>query len=553
MKRVQAEEVRVQHFRSALQNPNGRSSSSTRSYGEMILDANRTDPGVFERAFDVCVVGSGPAGTSLARKLASRGHDVVLMEGGDLDITFDSQELYEGEVIGMPYNPMDVARLRYLGGCSNHWGGRCRAQDPFDYEAVSYYPLSGWPITWNDLEAYATETESILDIPSADTVPDRPVDGAESELLYPGFRFSNPLTLFGTKYRGELEASDRITLALNSNLVDLRVNEDGSAVVGAVFKSYRPEDPGFTVRARAYCICLGALENPRAFLNANTQIPSGLGNQNGLVGRYFCEHPTYLVGEVLFEKNVPPKVGYVPTRDLIRRNECLNFNLLVNTHIRRLVTETQRTLACSSDFMTRLAAKVLGRPFNCDVGGLDAYFEGLRMQTDKVGEIGCIAEQALNPESRVLLADETDRFGLRRLALDWRLSPMDLTTYRTSIRTVGEFYARAGIGRVKVADWLLEENPTPPDWGTAGHQVIAHHQMCTTRMSENPREGVVDANCRVHAINNLYVGGSSVFATAGHTNPTYNIVELALRLGDHISEEIDLGHLTAVTPATLVQ
>jgi choline dehydrogenase-like flavoprotein len=60
------------------------------------------------------------------------------------------------------------------------------------------------------------------------------------------------------------------------------------------------------------------------------------------------------------------------------------------------------------------------------------------------------------------------------------------------------------------------------------------HQMGTTRMSDNPATGVVDRNCRVHAVENLYIGGSSVFASVGVSNPTYTIVKLALRLGDHL-------------------
>lgn len=519
----------------------------------MILDANTQDISFFERVFDVCVVGSGPAGMSLARKLASRGYEVALMEGGDFDLSIESQELYEGDIVGMDYHPLDVVRLRAVGGCSGHWGGRCRPQDPFDYEPLPYHKLSGWPIGYDDLSPYAAETEEILDIPAADATPDVPVEGSEGTLIYPGFRHSMPPTHLGKKYREELSRSDKIVLTVNANLVDIRVNEAGTAVVGAVFKSYRPEDAGFSVRARAYCICLGAMENPRALLNANTQIPTGLGNQHDLVGRYFCEHPTYVVAEVIFEGSVPPKQPYVPTPELILSRQCLNFNTLVNTEVLDFMTEAKRTVACSTDFMTRLAEQVLGRPFNCDTGGLGAYFRGLRAQEGQKGDIGCIAEQALNPDSRVYLAEDTDRFGLRKLVLDWRLSDLDFHTYRVSVHTMGEYFARNGIGRVKMADWLMEENPTLPDLYDPAHQVVAFHQMCTTRMSANPMEGVVDADCRVHGLANLYMGGSSVYATAGHTNPTYNIVELALRLGDHLAEKIQNGQFVGLTEASVMQ
>ena len=60
--------------------------------------------------------------------------------------------------------------------------------------------------------------------------------------------------------------------------------------------------------------------------------------------------------------------------------------------------------------------------------------------------------------------------------------------------------------------------------------------MGTTRMNRDPTKGVVDENCRVHSLANLYVAGSSVFPTGGVANPTLTIVTLALRLADHIKE-----------------
>ncbi len=501
----------------------------------MILDANIPERDGLERMFDVCIIGSGPAGISAARKLAANGLDVALMEGGGLDISAESQELYEGEIIGLDYYDPTTTRLRYFGGTSNHWGGRSRALDPYDFEARAYHPLSGWPITAADLAPYVAETDDILDLPPASALPDRPVDGAEAELKTIRFRMSPP-TRFNGKYHGEIAASERIRLVLNANLVDLRVTEAGHAITGAVFRSYAPEDQGFTIRARAYCLCLGGMENPRALLNADSQIPGGIGNGHDLVGRYFSEHPTYNVGQVMFEDAVPPSTGFAPTAELMAREEILNFNLLMPTRGMDFLTEAQRSAACSTGFTRRLAERILGRPFNCEIGGLGEYFEQRGAEDYQLAPIGTIIEQALNPDSRVILTGETDRFGLRMLALDWRLSPLDYHTLRGSAAALGQHFARAGIGRVQVAEWLLEEDPVPPELGSPGSEVALHHHMATTRMSADPREGVVDADCRVHGIENLYIGGCSVFATCGHANPTYTIVQLALRLGDHLSD-----------------
>lgn len=502
----------------------------------MILDANTVDRGFFDRRFDVCIVGSGPAGISAARKLAAQGYEVALMEGGGFEISYDSQELYEGEVIGLDYYDTDTTRLRYFGGSSNHWQGRCRPLDAHDFDAHAHHPMSGWPITIADLDPYVAETDEILDLPPAETLPDAPVKGAEDFLRAIRFRMSPP-TRFNEKYRAEISASDRITLVINANLVDLRVTEAGEAITHVVFKSYRPEDRGFSVQAKLYCLCLGGLENPRALLNADSQIPGGIGNRHDLVGRYFNEHPTYNVGQLLFERSVPPTTGFAPTPALMARDQILNFDVLMITRGMDFATEAKRSVACSADFMRDLAERVLGRPFNCAMGGLGAYFDNRMAEDYRSAPVGAIIEQALNPDSRVLLTGETDRFGLRRLALDWRLHALDYRTLRGAGMALGQHCAAQGIGRLQMAEWLLDADPTPPRLGESTlSEVALHHHMCTTRMSANPREGVVDADCRVHGVENLYIGGCSVFATGGHANPTYSIVQLALRLGDHLGQ-----------------
>mgnify|MGYP006385050879 CR=1 FL=1 len=96
----------------------------------MIFDAQDMDRSLFDRTFDVCVVGSGPAGMTLARTLAASGFQVALMEGGGLDFTEESQDLYLGRVTGLDNEELDVSRLRFFGGSSNHWYGRTR---PLEY------------------------------------------------------------------------------------------------------------------------------------------------------------------------------------------------------------------------------------------------------------------------------------------------------------------------------------------------------------------------------------------------------------------------------------
>ena len=186
-----------------------------------------------------------------------------------------------------------------------------------------------------------------------------------------------------------------------------------------------------------------------------------------------------------------------------------------------------------------MAERLLGRPARCRWGGVEEFLARRWPDSHPTGWVWIATEQALNPDSRVMLGDDRDAFGLRRIRFDWQLTELDYHTMQTAVLALGEHFAEADIGRIRIHDWLLAEDPEMPDGVDivhGGEWNGGYHQMCTTRMADDPREGVVDRDCRVHGTANLYVGGSSVFGTPSYCNPTYTIVQLALRLGDHLAE-----------------
>lgn len=500
----------------------------------MIVDFSSQAESIARGQFDACIVGSGPAGITLARKLAASGLSVALMEGGSLDYEQRSQDLYAGDIVGRDYHPLDSTRLRFFGGSSNHWGGLCRALEPWDFEAKRDLPGSGWPISRADLDPYAAEADGIVSIPGA--YEDKTDQFAGDDFRVIRFRHSPP-TRFGETFREEIRASDRITLVLNANLVDLDLDDSLGTVTGARFKSYAPGDPGILVNARVYCLCMGGLENPRFLLNATRQLPQGIGNETDLVGRGFCEHPAYTVGKVLFEDEVPTPREYDPTPEFLARQQSANFHLFLQTRARNLTKELVRSVICTTDFGARLARAVLDRGLNCDAGGLGTYFR-LREQDTSVGALSLIIEQTVDPDSRVTLSQQRDMFGHRRIALDWRLNDQDAHTIREACLGIAGGFAETGTGRVQLNDWVTAEDIEPPQLGSGNGEVALHHHLCTTRMNADPALGVVNGDCRVHSVSNLYIGGSSVFASAGYANPTYTIVQLALRLGDHLSRTL---------------
>jgi choline dehydrogenase-like flavoprotein len=139
------------------------------------------------------------------------------------------------------------------------------------------------------------------------------------------------------------------------------------------------------------------------------------------------------------------------------------------------------------------------------------------------------AEQAPNPDSRVTLGTRRDRFGLPIVQVDWRPTASDRASIRASQKAVDKALGAAGLGRVEFM--LGDEHPPTLMEGN-------FHHLGATRMHTDPAKGVVDPDCRVHGVRNLYVAGSSVFPTYGCSNPTLTVVALALRLADHLKKQL---------------
>lgn len=490
----------------------------------MILDAEeRGDDWFTDRIFDVCIVGGGPAGITVARQLAQAGWAVGLFEGGGLEYSHTSQELYEGSVIGQEYYDLTATRLRYLGGTSGHWAGWCYELEDIDFRSIDGRPHSGWPISSADLYPYRDQTKAVLDIDDPGQPPHY-LDERSSEFRAFSYRNSPP-TRFGEKYREELDSSKSIEVYLHANLVDIELAPSLGAVHRLTFRSFaRPES--FHIRARYYVLCLGGLENPRALLNANDQISTGIGNERDNVGRFFAEHPHAQVAEALLEE-VPDDVLYFkPSEAFMLEERIGNLSMHINpTGVPSLpeggFRETVRSLVCTTSFKRRLFEAVRGRDLEC---------------VDGTAEISAISEQMPNPDSRVTLGGDTDRFGLRQIHLDWQLTEKDLHTLRAATLRFGALMAEQRLGRIRPSKWLMEAN-SPNDLSISEIQGGNHH-MCTTRMGTDPSSSVVDASCKVHSVDNLYIGGSSVFSTAGWANPTFTIVQLAFRLADHLNNRL---------------
>ncbi|AWK88695.1 FAD-dependent oxidoreductase [Azospirillum thermophilum] len=500
----------------------------------MIVDL--TDGFTPKPQYDVCVIGAGPAGISIARSLAQRGRSVFVAEGGERGYSPESQDCYRGEVKGDPYFELDLARLRFLGGTSNHWGGWCRRLDARDFHPKAAAPQTGWPIRMEDLLPYQEETRRILEI--KEQTPDKLLPGSSTlELL--SFTESGPPVKFGLKYEEELEKSRTIDVCMMANFVGFEVQD--RVVTGASFRNYG--DLQRTIKAKTYILACGCIENARLLLNENRRHDNRLGNQGDAVGRYWMEHPTFTLGEfVLFpdylgdglfdlddldmESQVNRRWFIGPTTAFMEEKRILNCGIRLEPVNRSRSRQYLADLVCNSPDVLQPLLASFGREIRC------------------IGKIRAAWEQEPVASNRVALAEETDSFGIPRVVLHWKKTELDRRTPREMALPVARYVAEQNFGRVRLDPWVLDDTLPFPD-----HDELAgYHHMGGTRMAETPKDGVVDRNCRVFGTENLYVAGSSLFPSSGHANPTQTLVELALRLADHLNRTLEAS---PILPAKL--
>jgi choline dehydrogenase-like flavoprotein len=526
----------------------------------MLIDAREIEAGALLEG-DLCVVGAGAAGIAIALRFLDTGHRVLLLESGGLEFDDATQALYEGTSVGQAYYDLDICRLRFFGGTTNHWEGRCRPLDPLDFEARPWVPHSGWPIRRASLDPYYARANQLCQLGPYDYrasswfLPGEAVLPFDPAKVTTGLWQYSPPTRFGEVYLERLTSAANLQVVLHANLVDIETGADGAEVQALQLATLTGKR--CRARARAYVLACGGLENPRLLLAANRQVNVGLGNQRGNVGRYFMEHP-HLPGARLLASEPSgiefysydhrrPRLGGTEVLGHLRPDRALQTAAgLLNCDCSfvddsvgssgyaalRRVWNSIRHSDRPDDLLADLGLAL--ENFDDSVAGLLGRFGLREYRPDRNSFVmWSTAEQAPNPDSRVTLADATDALGLPKLRLDWRLGELDKRSLQVVHRTIAEEFGRQGLGRLRIEEWLTADLTS---WSPK--MIGGNHHMGTTRMSDDPSIGVVDRDCRVHGMANLFVAGSSVFSTAGSANPTLTIVALALRLADHLEERV---------------
>jgi choline dehydrogenase-like flavoprotein len=492
---------------------------------------------------DICIVGAGAAGISMALDWDHTKYKVILLEGGGFEYDPKVQDLYAGKTTGQPYFPLMSSRLHYFGGTTGHWAGFCSPLDSIDFAKRSWVKHSGWPINREDLDTYYEKAQKNLELGpyNYDSSFWQKGDPAMDSLVKNNavvwnkmWQFSPP-TRFGEKYRKNIVQSRNIHLYTYANVVNIITNENGVAVRELIVKNIEGRE--HRVRAKVFILACCSIQNARLLLVSNEQVKGGLGNDNDLVGRYFMEHLEIKSAELWLRKPSPLKLysfdfGVTKARAelAIHPDKQKEFEILNGT-VSLTPLATARKIHPAIESWNQEDPRKSGDRFFGNFGQA-ARESSIPVTGSRSYELFTRIEQAPNPSSRITLDTEKDALGVPRASLHWILTSLEKRSIRKIYELLGDEVGQSGTGRIRLMDYLIDKNGYSWPSFTGG----GWHHMGTTRMSDDPKQGVVDSNCKVHGISNLYVAGASCFVTAGAPNPTLTLVALTLRLSDHIKE-----------------
>ena len=471
----------------------------------MLTDLNNSDS-IKEsyNGYDVAIIGAGAAGITLALKLSSEGKKVALVEAGGLEWSDESQQIYDAKTIGDPYFELDVARLRYFGGTTNHWAGWCRTFEPEDFNRGYLGDQYKWPIAFEELDQYRIEACEILEI-SSDFQDEAP---SESDIESISFNFSPPVR-FGTKYFDRLSDNPLVHVFLNSNLVDVAYS--GEQLTSIKIESYNGGSSSVT--SRNFVFAMGGIENSRYLLWLKSKYGNSFLAEKSPIGSYWMEHPHFTLGQAIVDKRKVSEHFYSISAQAQLDEGILNCGFRVE-HLNDEGTKALiRDVLCLAPSLGQSLVSLAGKNLVCGARFRAAW------------------EQSPEIQNYVSLDTEYDQFGIPKPVLNWTKSELDRKTLISSVERFNEWLLRIDGGRIQLDSWILNHEEYPNDDELGGN-----HHMGGTRMHTSEEYGVVDENCKVYGSTNLYVAGSSIFTTGGHNNPTLPIVQFALRLADHLAK-----------------
>ncbi len=539
--------------------------------------------------YDVCVVGSGPAGITLAAELVDSGLSVCVLESGRLRPDKHGDTLRK--VVSHGITIKDYSRERVLGGASSTWAGLSSPLDEIDLAPRDFLRHSGWPLQRADLlPYYARAATRYRFAPLALFEPDGfgllkargdaqfTWDDVDEKI----FLAASEPQHFGREHQAIFDGGT-LDLYLDATLLRLECagEASGQATVRAGIVRSR-SGAERRLQARVFVLATGGIENARILLNSTDHCAAGLGNGHDQVGRYLMNHPKNYHGVVTLTRplrDVPylfgclyqGYAGYAGlhlSESLQRQHGLLNsyvrfeplFPWSGNQGVEALVFLVKRSESLFRGWKQRREGKLVTLRDYSETGddsdlqnerkGVLDWFKlgGLilinlvpvtryawaRLREGRAPAIHKVRlrnfmEMEPDPDNRVTLCDELDPHGQRVPRVAHQTTALDRRSLCELHRVLTTEMERNGFGTLSSDIERVEPWPIDMD---------ASHHMGTTRMGVDPATSVVTPHGRVHDVTNLYAAGASVFPTSGCANPTLTLVALAIRMAEHLRRDV---------------
>ncbi len=536
----------------------------------MIFDLQKKKKCTFAE-YDICIIGSGPAGLTVANELRNTGLKICVLESGVLKKRQYADKLRDTTSTGISIK--DCSRERVVGGASSTWSGLSGIFDPIDFKKRSWVSGSGWSFPYEELLKYYDRASEMYDFPhtssfSIDAPKRRNLD--DSKLSWGSIREKIFIALnkpqrFGLIFLN-IFTEGNVDLFLNATVKILKKNH--KEVTEAIVSTSSKKE--FSIKSKVYILAMGGIENPRILLNSN------IGNENDQVGRYFMNHPKGNCGVINLYSNrnsFSKYFGYLNQSHSQFTGLALPASLqegrkILNSYarflpvypwsnnrgvesliwlfkqskvsIKKIIASDDKGLIMLRDYSEtgdsneiadqRLSIRTLLRSVFQVLTHLPSvfqytYYRLIPCVTPSIRQIMLrnFMEMSPDPRNRVVLSKIKDAYDVPIPHIYYKTSEIDKRTIVELHSVLAKEIERMGVGQLDKEDISLITGDSS-------------HHMGTTRMGVDPKTSVVDVNCKVHTMDNVYIAGSSVFTTGSCVNPTFTIVALSIRLADHIEK-----------------
>ena len=454
--------------------------------------------------FPVAIFGSGPAGITTALELEKKNIKCLLIEAGGENYSQTSQEFYKGKIVGDLVTDLSSNRLRQFGGSSGHWGGWSKPLEKYNFKL--------WPLKYNELNSYSKRTCEILNI-------NNQFRKSSVNEFFNQVEFQYSRVRFAEKYKNHIESSNNIWLLLNTQLSHFVGHNKSVEHAECISNKSKKK-----ITARYFILACGGIENSRILLWTRDKNQE-LIDKDLPIGKYWMNHPWILGGiGVIIKKKLKKKIGnnfleydgpihFAAKKELISEKKILSAAIYMNAkEDTKIYKEVIKDILCvAPEYGKKIARMVFGKDLKC-------------------GNIFTVLEDEPNENNKIVLDEEKDEFGIPMVKLFYKKSRYVLKTAKLFLEEFGNLCRKDGLGRIAIADNI---------YNLEGFENISvSHHIGGTRMGLDKFDSVVNKDLKVHNTNNLYISGSSSFATAGYTNPTFTIIQLAIRLAEKINERL---------------